>query len=154
MTTCYQSEQVTKLKEELAAPLRAPMQEFTRGIAKFSLGETTHRQRGRRLVIRTVIQCCGGASFLETCKVCTMIIKPVKSRNLDNLHFFFLTIYDLKANSFMFSVDCGTIELQEEFDKEAEMLGRLYSSRPHIIYDSNIFIFSLQHPVKLPNIIS
>ena len=75
MTTCYQSEQVTKLKEELAAPLRAPMQEFTQGITKISLEETTHQQRGRQLVIRTVIQCCGGASFSETCKVCMVIIK-------------------------------------------------------------------------------
>ena len=69
-----QSEQVTKLKEELAAPLRV-MQEMARRIAKVSqesklpLVEEEYVQSFKVELMDAVVQWCRGASFSEICKV-------------------------------------------------------------------------------------
>ena len=69
-----QSEQVTKLKEELAAPLRV-MQEIARRIAKVSkesklpIVEDEYIQSFKVELMDAVVQWCRGASFTEICKV-------------------------------------------------------------------------------------
>lgn len=69
-----QSEQVTKLKEELAAPLRV-MQEIARRIAKVSresklpLVEEEYVQSFKVELMDAVVQWCRGASFSDICKV-------------------------------------------------------------------------------------
>lgn len=70
----WQSEQVTKLKEELAAPLRV-MQEFARRIAKVSkesklpIDEDVYVQSFKVELMDAVVQWCRGAGFSEICKV-------------------------------------------------------------------------------------
>jgi ATP-dependent RNA helicase DOB1 len=69
-----QSEQVTKLKEELAAPLRL-MQEIARRIAKVSkesklpMEEDEYVSSFKVELMDAVVQWCRGASFTEICKV-------------------------------------------------------------------------------------
>lgn len=65
---------MTKLKEELAAPLRV-MQEMARRIAKVSqesklpLVEDEYVQSFKVELMDAVVQWCRGASFAEICKV-------------------------------------------------------------------------------------
>lgn len=72
--TCHQSEQQTKLTEELAAPLRV-MQELARRIAKVSqesklpLVEDEYVQSFKVELMDAVVQWCRGASFSDICKV-------------------------------------------------------------------------------------
>lgn len=67
---------MTKLKEELAAPLRV-MQEIARRIAKVSresklpLVEEEYVQSFKVELMDAVVQWCRGASFSDICKVCT-----------------------------------------------------------------------------------
>ena len=74
LTWTFQSEQVTKLKEELAAPLRV-MQEIARRIAKISkesklpLEEDEYVSSFKVELMDAVVQWCRGASFTEICKV-------------------------------------------------------------------------------------
>jgi ATP-dependent RNA helicase DOB1 len=69
-----QSEQQTKLTEELAAPLRV-MQELARRIAKVSqesklpLVEDEYVQSFKVELMDAVVQWCRGASFSDICKV-------------------------------------------------------------------------------------
>lgn len=69
------SEQATKLKEELAAPLRV-MQEIARRIAKVSkeskltIDEDDYVSSFKVELMDAVVQWCRGASFAEICKVC------------------------------------------------------------------------------------
>ena len=69
-----QSEQQTRLKEELAAPLRV-MQEIARRIAKVSkesklpIVEDEYVQSFKVELMDAVVQWCRGASFSEICKV-------------------------------------------------------------------------------------
>ena len=69
-----QSEQQVKLKEELAAPLRA-MQEIARRIAKVSkdskleIVEEDYVTQFRVEMMDAVIQWCRGAKFADICKV-------------------------------------------------------------------------------------
>ena len=69
-----QSEQTTKIKEELAAPLRV-MQEYARRIAKVSkesklpVVEEDYVQSFKVELMDAVVQWCRGASFTETLKV-------------------------------------------------------------------------------------
>jgi superfamily II RNA helicase len=69
-----QSEQVTKLKEELAAPLRV-MQEQARRIAKVAkesklpIVEDEYVQSFKVELMDAVVQWCRGASFSDICKV-------------------------------------------------------------------------------------
>jgi ATP-dependent RNA helicase DOB1 len=69
------SEQPTKLKEELAAPLRV-MQEIARRIAKVSkeckleIDEDEYVQSFKVELMDAVVQWCRGSSFSEICKVC------------------------------------------------------------------------------------
>ena len=70
----FQSEQVTKLKEELAAPLRV-MQEIARRIAKVSiesklpLVEDEYISSFKVELMDAVVQWCRGAPFVDICKV-------------------------------------------------------------------------------------
>ena len=72
--THTQSEQVTKLKEELAAPLRV-MQEIARRIAKVSkesklpINEDDYVKSFKVELMDAVVQWCRGASFSDICKV-------------------------------------------------------------------------------------
>ena len=72
--THTQSEQVTKLKEELAAPLRV-MQEIARRIAKvskeskLSINEEDYVKSFKVELMDAVVQWCRGASFSDICKV-------------------------------------------------------------------------------------
>jgi superfamily II RNA helicase len=72
--TLSQSEQATKLTEELAAPLRV-MQEIARRIAKVSkeskltMDEEEYVSSFKVELMEAVIQWCRGASFSEICKV-------------------------------------------------------------------------------------
>jgi ATP-dependent RNA helicase DOB1 len=65
---------VTKLKEELAAPLRV-MQEIARRIAKVSIEsklpmvEDDYVQSFKVELMDAVVQWCRGASFSDICKV-------------------------------------------------------------------------------------
>ena len=69
-------EQIPKLKEELAAPLRV-MQEIARRIAKVSQEsklpsvEAEYVQSFKVELMDAVVQWCRGSSFAEICKVCT-----------------------------------------------------------------------------------
>ena len=69
-----QSEQATKLKEELAAPLRV-MQEIARRIAKVSkesklpINEDDYVKSFKVELMDAVVQWCRGASFADICKV-------------------------------------------------------------------------------------
>lgn len=69
-----QSEQTTKLKEELAAPLRV-MQEIAKRIAKVSkeskiaIDETEYVASFKVELMDAVVQWCRGASFADICKV-------------------------------------------------------------------------------------
>jgi len=72
---CFQSEQVTKLTEELATPLRV-MQEIARRIVKVSqesklpLVEEEYVASFKVELMDAVVQWCRGASFSDICKVC------------------------------------------------------------------------------------
>lgn len=73
-TDLQQSEQQTKLKEELAAPLRI-LQEMARRIAKVSqeskltVNEQEYVLSFKVELMDAVMQWCRGASFSEICKV-------------------------------------------------------------------------------------
>lgn len=70
----FQSEQTTRLKEELAAPLRV-MQEVARRIGKVSkesklaIDEEEYISSFKVELMDAVVQWCKGASFTEICKV-------------------------------------------------------------------------------------
>ena len=74
ISSSSQSEQVTKLTEELAAPLRV-MQEMARRIAKVMIEsklpvkEDDYVKSFKVELMDAVIQWCRGASFSEICKV-------------------------------------------------------------------------------------
>jgi len=83
----YKSDQSTKLKEELAAPLRV-MQEIARRIAKVSkesklpVVEDDYVSSFKVELMDAVVQWCRGASFSEICKVCPSIHVIIVSGNL------------------------------------------------------------------------
>lgn len=68
---------MTKLKEELAAPLRV-MQEIARRIAKVSkesklpINEDDYVKSFKVELMDAVVQWCRGASFADICKVCAL----------------------------------------------------------------------------------
>jgi ATP-dependent RNA helicase DOB1 len=70
----FKSEQISKLKEELAAPLRV-LQEMARRIAKVSkesklpIDENEYVSSFKVELMDAVMQWCRGASFSEICKV-------------------------------------------------------------------------------------
>lgn len=80
-----QSEQATKLKEELAAPLRV-MQEIARRIAKVAkesklpLDEEEYVSSFKVELMDAVVQWCRGASFSEICKVRPLPPSPAPRR--------------------------------------------------------------------------
>ena len=77
-----QSEQVTKLKEELAAPLRV-MQEIARRIAKVSkesklpINEDDYVKSFKVELMDAVVQWCRGASFADICKVRSCLVSSL-----------------------------------------------------------------------------
>lgn len=87
LTFFLQSEHVTKLKEELAAPLRT-MQEIARRIAKVAkesklpMDEDEYVQSFKVELMDAVVQWCRGASFADICKVSTVLANSVNVSEL------------------------------------------------------------------------
>ena len=75
---------MTKLKEELAAPLRV-MQEIARRIAKVSkesklpINEDDYVKSFKVELMDAVVQWCRGASFSDICKACNLIHLDIQS---------------------------------------------------------------------------
>ncbi|KAL0958925.1 hypothetical protein HGRIS_014241 [Hohenbuehelia grisea] len=153
------SEQVTKLKEELAAPLRV-MQEFARRIAKVSieskveLVEEDYVQSFKVELMDCVVQWCRGASFSEICKV-----RPIASlaslqwANYSNaiparhkqqltdqfegsLIRVFRRLGELIREMAQAAKVIGNNELKEKFEKSSEMLERPNS----VIFCSSLYL--------------
>ncbi|KAI0071672.1 antiviral helicase [Panus rudis PR-1116 ss-1] len=127
------SEQVTKLKEELAAPLRV-MQEIARRIAKVSkesklpIDEDEYVQSFKVELMDAVVQWCRGASFSDICKLTDQFEGSIIRvfRRLQEL------IRQMSAAAKVI----GNTELQEKFDKASEMLERPNS----VIFCSSLYL--------------
>ena len=151
---CRNVLQVTKIKEELAVPLRA-MQEYARRIAKVSveaklpIDEEDYVRSFKVELIDAVIQWCGGTSFSEICKV-TMLQK--KKKTLLILFFelvaqltdqfegtiirVFRRLRELILQMSQAAKVIGNMELQEKFGKAVEML----ESPNSVIFCSSLYI--------------
>ncbi|KIP11280.1 hypothetical protein PHLGIDRAFT_489254 [Phlebiopsis gigantea 11061_1 CR5-6] len=127
------SEQVTKLKEELAAPLRT-MQEYARRIAKVSqesklpLVEEEYVQSFKVELMDAVVQWCRGASFSEICKLTDQFE--------GSLIRVFRRLQELIRQMSQAAKVIGNSELQEKFDKASEMLERPNS----VIFCSSLYL--------------
>ncbi|KAL4248234.1 helicase family protein [Abortiporus biennis] len=127
------SEQVTKLKEELAAPLRV-MQEFARRIAKVSkesklpINEDEYVQSFKVELMDAVVQWCRGASFSEICKLTDQFE--------GSLIRVFRRLQELIRQMSQAAKVIGNTELQEKFDKASEMLERPNS----VIFCSSLYL--------------
>ncbi|CCL98493.1 uncharacterized protein FIBRA_00491 [Fibroporia radiculosa] len=115
------SEQITKLKEELAAPLRV-MQEIARRIAKVSkesklpINEEDYVLSFKVELMDAVVQWCRGASFAEICKLTDQFE--------GSLIRVFRRLQELIRQMSQAAKVIGNTELQEKFDKASEMLER------------------------------
>ncbi|KZP28039.1 antiviral helicase [Athelia psychrophila] len=127
------SEQVTKLKEELAAPLRV-MQEIARRIAKVSidsklpLNEDEYVQKFKVELMDAVVQWCRGASFAEICKLTDQFE--------GSLIRVFRRLGELLRQMASAATVIGNTELQEKFEKSSEMLERPNS----VIFCSSLYL--------------
>ncbi|OCH89470.1 antiviral helicase [Obba rivulosa] len=127
------SEQVTKLKEELAAPLRV-MQEFARRIAKVSqeskltVNEDEYVQSFKVELMDAVVQWCRGASFADICKLTDQFE--------GNLIRVFRRLQELIRQMSSAAKVIGNTELQEKFEKASEMLERPNS----VIFCSSLYL--------------
>ncbi|OBZ78288.1 ATP-dependent RNA helicase mtr4 [Grifola frondosa] len=127
------SEQVTKLKEELAAPLRV-MQEIARRIAKVSkeaklpIVEDEYVQSFKVELMDAVVQWCRGASFAEICKLTDQFE--------GSLIRVFRRLQELIRQMSQAAKVIGNSELQEKFEKASEML-----ERPNSVIFSHPCIF-------------
>ncbi|KAK7691605.1 ATP-dependent RNA helicase mtr4 [Cerrena zonata] len=127
------SEQVTKLKEELAAPLRV-MQEMARRIAKVSqesklpLVEDEYVQSFKVELMDAVVQWCRGASFAEICKLTDQFE--------GSLIRVFRRLQELIRQMSQAAKVIGNGELKEKFDKAEEMLNRPNS----VIFCSSLYV--------------
>ncbi|KAH8828403.1 rRNA-processing arch domain-containing protein [Flagelloscypha sp. PMI_526] len=114
------SEQPTKLKEELAGPLRI-MQDFARRIAKVSieskmtLNEDEYVQSFKVELMDAVIQWCRGASFQEINKLTDQFEGSVIR--------VFRRLGELLRQMASAAKVIGNNELKEKFEKASEMLG-------------------------------
>jgi ATP-dependent RNA helicase DOB1 len=143
---------VTKLKEELAAPLRV-MQEIARRIAKISkesklsLEEDEYVSSFKVELMDAVVQWCRGASFTEVCKV-SVCIPPIKLIKIvltflkltdqfeGSLIRVFRRLQELIRQMSQAAKVIGNSELQEKFDKASEMLERPNS----VIFCSSLYL--------------
>ncbi|KAI0946379.1 hypothetical protein AcW1_009854 [Taiwanofungus camphoratus] len=127
------SEQVTKLKEELAAPLRV-MQEMARRIAKVSkesklaIVEEDYVKSFKVELMDAVVQWCRGASFADICKLTDQFE--------GSLIRVFRRLQELIRQMSQAAKVIGNSELQEKFDKASEMLERPNS----VIFCSSLYL--------------
>jgi len=127
------SEQVTKLKEELAAPLRV-MQEYARRIAKVSqesklpLVEDEYVQSFKVELMDAVVQWCRGASFTEICKLTDQFEGSVIR--------VFRRLQELIRQMGAAAEVIGNNELVEKFKQALEMLERKNS----VIFCSSLYL--------------
>jgi len=127
------SEQITKLKEELAAPLRV-MQEIARRIAKVSIesklpiAEDDYVQSFKVELMDAVVQWCRGASFSDICKLTDQFE--------GSLIRVFRRLGELLRQMAAAAKVIGNTELQEKFEKSSEMLERANS----VIFCSSLYL--------------
>ncbi|KAJ7594571.1 rRNA-processing arch domain-containing protein [Mycena floridula] len=127
------SEQQTKLKEELAMPLRI-MQDFARRIAKVSqesklaMDEEAYVSSFKVELMDAVIQWCRGASFSEICK-----LTDVFEGSLIRV---FRRLGELMRQMAQAAKVIGNNELKEKFEKALEKLERPNS----VIFCSSLYL--------------
>ncbi|KAI0777586.1 antiviral helicase [Trametes elegans] len=127
------SEQVTRLKEELAAPLRV-MQEIAKRIAKVSkesklpINEDEYVQSFKVELMDAVVQWCRGASFSDICKLTDQFE--------GSLIRVFRRLQELIRQMAQAAKVIGNSELQEKFEKASEMLERPNS----VIFCSSLYL--------------
>ncbi|PCH38886.1 antiviral helicase [Wolfiporia cocos MD-104 SS10] len=127
------SEQPTKLKEELAAPLRV-MQEIARRIvkvskeSKLSIDEEEYIKSFKVELMDAVVQWCRGASFSDICKLTDQFE--------GNLIRVFRRLQELIRQMSQAAKVIGNNELQEKFEKASEMLARPNS----VIFCSSLYL--------------
>jgi len=127
------SEHQTKLKEELAAPLRV-MQEIARRIAKVSkesrlpIVEEEYVQSFKVELMDAVVQWCRGASFADICKLTDQFE--------GSLIRVFRRLQELIRQMAQAAKAIGNVELQQKFEKASEMLERPNS----VIFASSLYL--------------
>ncbi|KAG6865812.1 ATP-dependent RNA helicase mtr4 [Blastosporella zonata] len=127
------SEQVTKLKEELAAPLRV-MQENAKRIAKVSkesklpINEEQYVTSFKVELMDSVVQWCRGASFSEICKLTDQFE--------GSLIRVFRRLGELLRQMAQAAKVVGNDELKQKFEKASEMLERPNS----VIFCSSLYL--------------
>ncbi|KAI0275862.1 antiviral helicase [Russula aff. rugulosa BPL654] len=127
------SEQPTKLKEELAAPLRV-MQEIARRIAKvckeskLPIVEEEYVQSFKVELMDAVVQWCRGASFSEICKLTDQFE--------GSLIRVFRRLQELIRQMAQAAKVIGNVELKQKFEKTSEMLERPNS----VIFTSSLYL--------------
>ncbi|KAF9269818.1 antiviral helicase [Marasmius fiardii PR-910] len=127
------SEHPTKLKEELAAPLRV-MQEIARRIAKVSkesklpVDEDQYVASFKVELMDAVLQWCKGATFSDICKLTDQFE--------GSLIRVFRRLGELLRQMAMAAKVIGNTELQEKFEKTSEMLERPNS----VIFCSSLYL--------------
>ncbi|KAF9465418.1 ATP-dependent RNA helicase [Collybia nuda] len=127
------SDQTTKLKEELAAPLRV-MQEIARRIAKVSkeskltIDEDEYVSSFKVELMDAVVQWCRGASFSDICKLTDQFE--------GSLIRVFRRLGELLRQMAQAAKVIGNSELQEKFVKSSEMLERPNS----VIFCSSLYL--------------
>ncbi|KAJ7049427.1 rRNA-processing arch domain-containing protein [Mycena amicta] len=127
------SEQITKLKEELAAPLRS-MQELAKRIAKVSkeskieIDETVYVASFKVELMDAVVQWCRGASFSDICKLTDQFEGSVIR--------VFRRLGELLRQMAQAAKVIGNNELKEKFEKSSEMLERPNS----VIFCSSLYL--------------
>ena len=150
-----QSEHQTRLKEELAAPLRV-MQETARRIAKvckeskLPIVEEEYVQSFKVELMDAVVQWCKGASFSDICKVGTLRYKCVPlppwltlahlpqltDQFEGSLIRVFRRLQELIRQMAQAAKAIGNVELQQKFEKASEMLERPNS----VIFASSLYL--------------
>ncbi|KAJ7040808.1 rRNA-processing arch domain-containing protein [Mycena alexandri] len=127
------SEQTTKLKEELAAPLRS-MQELAKRIAKVSkeskieIDEADYVASFKVELMDAVVQWCRGASFSDICKLTDQFEGSVIR--------VFRRLGELLRQMAQAAKVIGNNELKEKFEKSSEMLERPNS----VIFCSSLYL--------------
>ncbi|KAF8066809.1 rRNA-processing arch domain-containing protein [Lyophyllum atratum] len=127
------SDQTTKLKEELAAPLRV-MQEIARRIAKVSkesklaVDEDEYVSSFKVELMDAVVQWCRGASFSEICKLTDQFE--------GSLIRVFRRLGELLRQMAQAAKVIGNDELKQKFEKSSEMLERPNS----VIFCSSLYL--------------
>ncbi|KAH9055150.1 rRNA-processing arch domain-containing protein [Lactarius deliciosus] len=127
------SEHQTKLKEELAAPLRV-MQENARRIAKvcreskLPIVEEEYVQSFKVELMDAVVQWCRGASFADICKLTDQFE--------GSLIRVFRRLQELIRQMAQAAKVIGNVELKQKFEKASEMLERPNS----VIFASSLYL--------------